>query len=173
MWLSLLGLYNYDNTVTAPLESQLLQFMTLTEVNNLRDRLLLETAELEVVYPSVETMKIALRAWAQSRKTQWKKQFEALAIQYEPAENYDRHEEWTDNATSGNTHKVQGFNSTTSVTANEDSGVAGNIHSGRVHGNIGVTTNQQMLTSELEFRSYDFYESVISEFKKMFTVGVY
>lgn len=173
MWVSLMGLYEYDNTILDPLQTSVISFMSLTQYDGLMKRLLVETAELELVYPSPNTMKIAVGAWAKSRKSQWQKTFEALSVQYAPAENYDRQETWTDSGNSASSHRVQGFNSTGFVPANDDNGTASNTHTGRVHGNIGVTTNQQMLTSELEFRKYDFYESIIAEFKKMFCVGVY
>lgn len=44
---------------------------------------------------------------------------------------------------------------------------------GRISGNIGVTTSQQMIQSELELRQTDMYRQIISEFKKMFCLGVY
>jgi hypothetical protein len=46
-------------------------------------------------------------------------------------------------------------------------------HSGRITGNIGVTTSQQMITAELELRQTDIYQQIIREFIRMFCVGVY
>lgn len=44
----------------------------------------------------------------------------------------------------------------------------------RVHGNIGVTTSQQMIDSEMELRAkYDIYKSISREFEKEFLVQVY
>lgn len=44
---------------------------------------------------------------------------------------------------------------------------------GRIQGNIGVTTSQQMIQSELELREMDLYKIIIQEFKRMFCLGVY
>ena len=44
---------------------------------------------------------------------------------------------------------------------------------GSVSGNIGVTTSQQMIQSELELREIDLYKIIIQEFKRMFCLGVY
>lgn len=44
---------------------------------------------------------------------------------------------------------------------------------GSVSGNIGVTTSQQMIQSELELREIDLYKIIIQEFERMFCLGVY
>lgn len=54
---------------------------------------------------------------------------------------------------------------------NRDTGTL--TRSGHVSGNIGVTTNQQMIQAELELRQMDIYRIIINEFIKMFCLGVY
>ena len=46
-------------------------------------------------------------------------------------------------------------------------------HSLHSHGNIGVTTNQQMIQSELELRQFDIYKYIAKCFEDEFTVPVY
>lgn len=46
-------------------------------------------------------------------------------------------------------------------------------HEGHFYGNIGVTTNQQMLQAELEIRQYDLYEVIVKNFEKDFLCQVY
>ena len=46
-------------------------------------------------------------------------------------------------------------------------------HGGRVHGNIGVTTTQQMIEQELELRKYDIYLTIANMFESEFIVRVY
>lgn len=41
------------------------------------------------------------------------------------------------------------------------------------HGNIGVTTNQEMISEELELRKYDLYKQIALLFEDEFTVAVY
>lgn len=41
------------------------------------------------------------------------------------------------------------------------------------HGNIGVTTNQEMINEELELRKYDLYKQIALLFEDEFTVPVY
>ena len=44
----------------------------------------------------------------------------------------------------------------------------------RVHGNIGVTTSQQMIESELSLRAkYDIYKIIAREFEREFLVQIY
>ena len=44
----------------------------------------------------------------------------------------------------------------------------------RVHGNIGVTTSQQMIESEMELRAkYDIYKIISREFEREFLVQIY
>ena len=46
-------------------------------------------------------------------------------------------------------------------------------YTSHVHGNIGVTTTQQMITSELELRKFDIYEEIAGRFEHEFLVQVY
>lgn len=47
-------------------------------------------------------------------------------------------------------------------------------HKGRVHGNIGVTTNQQMIESEMNLRAkYNIIEIICAEYEYEFLVQVY
>lgn len=44
----------------------------------------------------------------------------------------------------------------------------------RIHGNIGVTTSQQMIESEIELRAkYDIYKIIAGEFEREFLVQIY
>lgn len=86
--------------------------------------------------------------------------------------------------------KVAGFNDSTNLTnkeqltssssgesasefSEETSDTGTTTRSGRVQGNIGVTTSAQMLAGELEIRQQDIYRIIVKEFIKMFCLGVY
>ena len=47
------------------------------------------------------------------------------------------------------------------------------VHSGRIHGNIGVTTSQQMLQQELDLGYWNIYEKITELFLQEFTIPVY
>ena len=46
-------------------------------------------------------------------------------------------------------------------------------HTGRIHGNIGVTTSQQMLISELDLGYWNVYEKITDLFLTEFVIPVY
>lgn len=64
-----------------------------------------------------------------------------------------------------------GNNSVTGTTSNTmHNELKHGLHS---HGNIGVTTNQEMINEELELRKYDLYKQIALLFEDEFTVPVY
>lgn len=136
--------------------------------------------------------------------------YRAMEMEYNPLENYDRIEEWTDNesnarnastststhgttaGTDSQSHYVYGFNDNSQVLqssdVNHDSGenhgstsIKGNetgtvdsVHSGRTHGNIGVTTSQQMLSAELDLAPrLNMYDVIAKDFRNRFCILVY
>ena len=90
--LSLLGLYQYDNTIFNELvlpegmDKQLY-------INNL----LMETAELEVLFSNPATMRSVIGIWSSAHLDSWKKMWNTTKLEYNPIENYNRQEDWTDN----------------------------------------------------------------------------
>ena len=70
--------------------------------------------------------------------------------------------------------------SSTTVTGTQDdsweeagTNAESSSRTGRISGNIGVTTSQQMIEAELELRRLDIYRLIVREFKDMFCLGVY
>lgn len=172
--LSIKGLYDYDPS--------LFDGMALPNgvtAGDVLPELTVELAELEIVYPAAETMKNAITAWSKSRVAAWNRIAAALNAEYSPIENYDRYEDWNDKANSkgGYLNKVAGFNLADQMqdqSSSEHSTNSGNEHSGHVHGNIGVTMAQQMISAELDLRAkYDMVHIIISEFKQRFCLMVY
>ena len=47
------------------------------------------------------------------------------------------------------------------------------VHAGRIHGNIGVTTSQQMLESELDLGYWNIYSRITDMFLKEFCIMIY
>lgn len=198
--LSLLGLYQYDNTIFNELvlpegmDKQLY-------INNL----LMETAEMEVLFSNPATMRSVIGIWSSAHLDSWAKMWNTTKLEYNPIENYDRQEDWTDNnktnskvqskdVGTGKNHstdisKAAGFDSGNLVTSdqndndsNNESTQIGNSegnsneelkHTGRVHGNIGVTTSQQMIEEERRVADWNMYEYLIDKFKQQFLLLVY
>lgn len=260
--LSLIGLYNYDTSILDGLTEQL---PVGVDSDTLKNSILAETAELEVIYPDPSVMKTMIGVWAKAMNRVWQKMYNTTTLEYNPIENYDRAEEWTDSGTgkrtnetsgtgkitdegtyngktvidndvstsgtdtgkttgsssdnSSNLHNVTGFNSDTATLDNsdvysgngstetntsattsgttaqdqtttttdsngntrttEDSGTDtentenSSTHTGRIHGNIGVTTSQTMIKQEREIAEFNFIDYVVDGFKQRFCLMVY
>ena len=256
----------------------------------LKNNIILECAELEVIYSAPSFFRWAVDCWAIKELPIWERMWNAIQTQYNPLENYDRTEittetgshsidrsesetgshdldrtetgtgshsktdSYTDNVdkdstSSGTTHSettgstsnnhfVYGFNDNAQVKQSSDTGTDSTVtngttsatgtedtettHSGsesgttnssltvdesgsttgsktgeetgsttgsrtgeetgsntvtrnsRIHGNIGVTTSQQMLTAELELdRKINMYNIITKDFKNRFCIMMY
>ena len=195
--LSIMGLYNYDPSVMEGF--QVPDGMSLEDV---RTAILFECAELEVIYPNADTMRTAIAFWTRSRLPMWERIYATTRIEYNPIENYDRQENWSDtqetslegynahhgtdtteektvgfNGAAGgglgeslrDSSTVQGDHNTRTTGHNEGTGT----HTGRVHGNIGVTTTQQMIREERDISTFDMVTYIVDEFKRRFCILVY
>ena len=88
--LSILGLYNYDSTIFDNL-------VTPFEDNkNLIQNILMECAELEILYPDADFMKFAIGTWSQKQLPIWNKLYNTEKLEYNPLENANRTEETND-----------------------------------------------------------------------------
>ena len=80
-----MGLYNWDKN--------LFQYMTIPEgldINIVTTNLLAETAELEVLYPNPEVMKVLIGSWSAKLLPIWQHLYETTQYDYNPIENYNR-----------------------------------------------------------------------------------
>lgn len=82
---------------------------------------------------------------------------------YQPSERVT-----TDN--SGNDSRNTTTSNSLSHTGNESED---STHKGRIHGNVGVTTSQQMLISELELAEWNLYEHITDIFLSEFVIPIY
>lgn len=88
--IDLLGLYNYDNTVLNGLKLPTDDEGTeLIDRSELVDNLLMETAELELVYGSAPFMKTAITAWSSKQVGIWRKLYDTMHFEYNPIWNKD------------------------------------------------------------------------------------
>lgn len=234
--ISIMGLYNNDPTIF-----DLMAFpedFTNDQKELVRDNILVECAELEILYPNSTVMKNIISIWSQKEVPYWDRFYKAQLLQYDPIENYHRNEtetieddrteqhSGTDTATAGGTDSTTGnssstdTNSGTDTTTNNVTGYDSNdlvlhdqqtmqhghtigntangtnsttygrtdsmqhgeriehnndvIRTVEAYGNIGVTTSQQMLQSELDIAKIANVMNVIIEsFKDRFCIMVY
>lgn len=76
----------------------------------LRDNILLKGAEFEVLYANFPFMQNVIKIWSDKHYHTFERWLKALAIDYNPLENYDRMEEWQDGSNrnkSGNRNDIQ------------------------------------------------------------------
>lgn len=155
-----------------------------TEVNKqtLVDEILLDCAELEPLYPDPGFLQHAIGIWSRTEQRDWIKVLEAAEAEFNPIENYDRMEDWTDTGSSQSagqsTGSVAGYNtddlSPSSSDASSGSSSGTSTHKGRVHGNIGVVTAPQMLREFLEVEpQLNIYKYIAFSFKRRFCLLVY
>lgn len=94
--LSILGLYNYDNTIFD-------NFAIPTEMENDKEtliyNLLMECAEFEILYTDTDFIKAAIGTWSNKSLPVWEKEYATTQFEYDPIYNYDRHELFTDTDT--------------------------------------------------------------------------
>ena len=258
--ITLIGFYNYlshDN-------NDLFEFLTVPEgidKDTLVNNILLRGGEFEVLYSNPDFLKNMIGVWSNKWQRTMERWINALSIDYNPLENYDRMEDWEDNGSkvsasstkndmtssknnlskslktdeternenaiaqdhsvstgdgtttntrsayespgyqphdksqsvTGGTNTSNGLTSangetkgTTNATNLETGSDASNgsqtanaidksngIHTGRIHGNIGVTTSQAMLLAEYDISKWNIYEEITNLFLNEFVIYTY
>lgn len=66
------------------------------DIELVKDNLLAETAELEVIYPDAIFMQAMIGRWSAKELPVWDKLYKTTLLEYNPIENYDRKEKWTE-----------------------------------------------------------------------------
>jgi len=98
---------------------------------NIVDNILLECAELEVVYPDADYMKLAIGVWSAKRLYTWQRIADVLYRKYDPFVNINRHE-WRTTLENRNLAGSETPNLTDRETRNlagtNDSTVTGNVN---------------------------------------------
>ena len=195
--MTILGLYQWDPTIFDDM-----QLPAAIDRNTLIGNIVLECAGLEITLPNAEIFKSMLTTWSNSRIDAWSKMVTALQSQYNALHNYDRTEthtdKWSNDSTKNmvqssggsdtTTTKTAAFNGDSLATAGENKTAYGGTanttntdkdsgtrdYTIKAYGNIGVTTSQQMLESEMQLRGkYDIYSIIVSEFRDKFCILIY
>lgn len=198
--ITLIGLNNYDPT--------LFDNLVIPEGidrETLIDNILLKSDEFEVIYADFDFNKSLIGLLSKKWYRTIEKWYAALQLEYNPIENYDRYEEYTDkgissgNVSAHDTTQASGNGTTqTDVSAFDSSGYQPkdkvssnsgstskadsssestnntvNEHTGHLHGNIGVTTSQQMLQSELDIALFNLYDRIAMLFVAELVIPIY
>lgn len=190
--LSILTLNNYDPTIWDGLEVPTVETYKdglLTKVGMDKDTLvseiLMQCAELELVYPDLEIMRTAIANWSKSEGPIWLKLYKTTILEYNPLWNVDatieEHNSGENTGSVGgtNTDAVTGFNSTAwqdhdkTTIDQETDGSWSETRSLRRTGNIGVTSSMELIRQEREVSEYNIYKYIVNSFKKRFCLLIY
>ena len=171
--MSLYAMYTYEPTLFDDIE---LPVNVQKEI--LVDNLILECAELEILYTNPNFLKDAITSWSKKQQKVWDSLNKTFDLDYNPIWNVDGTETIVREleSTGNDTNKVVGFNSTTLQTNNavDTSGTVKETITNTRGGNIGVTMTQQMLERELNVRpKLNIYNYIIHDFKQRFCLLVY
>lgn len=226
--MTLIGMYNWDNTLFSNLS-------TPAGIDNslLIDTILLNGGEFEVLYADFDFMKDAIGRWSNKWERTMERWIAVLEKEYNPIENYDRIEDWTDanskktnndaihsegitrketavasdaSVSSGEgdtenkvsaydvatysphdradtsskgtnnslgTTDAAGETNTNSIDSMKSNDISNGIHSGRIHGNIGVKTTQSMVMEEIDVSRFNIYDEIANLFLQELTIYTY
>ena len=205
------GLYNYKDTLFN--EFKVPDGM---DKQTAIDTICMRSRELEVLYPNLEFFALRIGMWSRKNQYNWKKLYDTTLLEYNPIENYDRVEDWTDtdsetgtnsrdnNITNTISNEVMNSGTVTEQNTAFNAGLADHAkeisdsdtttnssgsttekesgtskrdvthkRTGRAHGNIGVTTSQQMIQSEREVAMFNIYDVIAESFVENFCLMVY
>ena len=88
--LDLLGIYRIDNTVLDLLEvPEDEDGNELIDKDTLKDNLLMDTAEMEILYPDASFLKLAIGSWSKKQVPIWSELYASTQFEYNPIWNVD------------------------------------------------------------------------------------
>lgn len=204
--INIVSLYGYDNLFENMIIDERLDKEVV--INSIMDY----NGEYIPLYPDGELLKAKIYNWSYRIKDGVSRMIDALEKEYNPIENTDRYESWTEkeqgsrnenenreNSLSSNIKtdsqdetsvsaydsstyqpRDRNTNSQTDTRKDETSETTNNdveheytkTYEQHTHGNIGVTTNQQMIEAELKLREFNIYTWIAEDFFKNFMLGV-
>ena len=173
--ISLLGLYNANpdlfNDFAIP--SQLTASVLI-------DNLLLETSDLEIIYPDADFMQRVIGSWSAMMINNWQKQADTLYEDYDPFINLKRDEERiiTQDRDLENALNVNAWNDPTESgvrrNTSTDKGVVTTREEYHMTGDSAIKDAQDVARAEINLRNdFIMYQIIIKDFMKKFCLLVY
>lgn len=162
MFLSIMGMYEYDDSLfdglDVPTYTDKNNVVHVVDKNAVINSILLNCAELEILYQNIDTMKLAIGVWSAAEQDTWKKMYATVMMEYNPLWNVD--------ADIVNIGSVMGFNESAnwSDAAKETQ---------RRTGNIGVTASQDLIQKERDIADFSIIRFITESFKKRFCIMIY
>lgn len=128
--ISILGLYQWSPAI--------LEGLTVPEGlerNTLIDYILMECADLELLYSNFDILRSLITSWAAARQHSWERLYQSTVQQYNMIHNYDRYEDWDD----------------TGDRAKTETGNASQTNTGSASDNRTVTPNTTVETKKAAY----------------------
>lgn len=132
------GLYNYKNTLFSEFEVPYGMDKQIAI-----DTICMRSRELEVLYPNLEFFSMRIGMWSRKNQYNWKKLYDTTLLEYNPIENYDRMEEWTDTDSETGTNSR---NNNITNTINQEVVTTGSLTEQNTAFNAGLADHAKEIT---------------------------
>lgn len=187
--ISLLGLYQYSNTLFSQLQLpafqvQILPAPQLTWVpdkDTLIATILEKAADFPCLYPNFDFMQFMIGVWSKNCAYMMNELWLTTVTNYKIAENFDRTTtitRTTSSSGSGSTTDAStAFNADTFKDTHKSSTMAMDSGSESVsdyaHGNIGIRSAQELILQDREVALFKWYDVVSDDFIHKFCIELY
>lgn len=154
--------------------------------NTAKEAILLRAGEFPIIYTNPYFMVDAIGSWCRKQQHTFERWLKTFSTDYNPLDNYDGTEEWSESTKTKSTgdsdmvNRVTGYDSdnmrddASSSGSSSGESEAETVHKLRRHGNLGVTTSAQMLTGDVEvYKEYNLYALIAELFISEFCIAVY
>ena len=175
--LTIIGIYNFDNTLFSGLSVP-----DGINKDNLIFNILERAGDLPLLYPDGDFMKTMINLWSANEASIWQKMYDSTKFDYDPIENYNRYDEVHREAEGTS----EGLNTAAQTAFNSDSfkDTGRNVSEGgstgkedvtsHMHGNIGVTSTMELINQYRETEgSFNIYDFITRSFIDRFCIELY
>lgn len=186
---SLLGLYNFNNTlfeqitmpsvVLSPGDTP--QVVYIPDKDTLISLILEKSADFPALYPDWDFMHFMCGVWSKNCAYMMQTLWDTLNAKFNPIENYDRRSSITRETSAQSDGTVVGsqtaFNSDTfkdtGKSTSSDNATGTETVTDYTHGNIGVRSGQELQAQSREMAMFKWYDIVSDDFINKFCVQIY
>lgn len=189
LWkISLLGLYQYDNTLfdqlvipNMPAPNPAPDYVYTPDKDTLVNLILEKSADFPCIYPDCDFMKFMAGVWSKNCEYMMVTLWQTINAKFNPLENYDRHSQISRSSSSMAGGSVTGaqtaFNSdqfkNTSRSISTDNASGSETVTDHTHGNIGVRSGQELVAQSRDMAIFKWYDVVSDDFINKFCVQIY
>ena len=150
----------------------------VADLQDIVDHILMKYGNAPLFCPDPAVLKYYITAWSKRRVSIWERFYRAITEEYDPLENYDRHEKADDDFSPGATYEQQiSADNATTYQADRKSVSSGKDQrdfESHIHGNIGTVTSQSMLQAEMNIVSkLDLIDFIADDWHAEFNLMIY